>query len=144
MNPVQGGTQKITMNSRERDYQERLAQARGHQNNAYLEGVQSVFTEGPGEAIKQSRGPHGAPRLTVGDMLQGDESDFSQRDTPGNQPLADAPNQTGVLDAQTSATNTPEQDPREMNMDALSKRLSMYRGKGYDAGLNNRAETGSL
>ena len=144
MHPVQGGTQKISMDSRERDYQERLAQARGHQGNSFIEGVQSVFKEGPGESIKQSRGPHGAPRLTVGDMLQGDESDFSQKDAPGNQPLADAPNQTGVLDAQSSSTNSPEQDPREMNVDALSQRLAMYKEKGYNAGLNNRAETGSL
>ena len=144
MDPVQGGTQKITMNSRERDYQERLAQAKGHRGNSFVEGVQSVFQEGPGEAIKNTRGPNGAPRLTVGDMLQGDESDFSQRDAPGNAPLADAPNQTAVLDAQTSATNSPEADPREMNVDALSSRLAMYREKGYNAGLNNREETGSL
>ena len=144
MNPVGGGTQKITMNSREKDYQERLAQAKGQQYNAFVEGVNTVFKEGPGEAIKNTRGPHGAPTLTVGDLLQGDESDFSQRDVPGNTPLADAPNQTGFLDGQTSSTNNPEQDPREMNMDALSRRLAMYKEKGYNAGLNNRANTGSL
>ncbi len=145
---VQGGTQKLTSNSAEEDYQQqKLAAIAQSGQNSYIQGIQTgvddVLTAGPGQAIADSRTEYGAPTLTVGSLLQGDKSNFSSRDTAGNQPLADPLNTTGNADTQVSSTVEPERDPEVIEEDALEKRLALYSGKmgGADMGNNNRSET---
>ena len=44
MRPVQGGTQKLTMNNSERDYQQKLRQSMAQgDGNPFVAGVQQVF-----------------------------------------------------------------------------------------------------
>ena len=145
---VSGGTQKLTSNSAEEDYQQqKLAAIAQSGQNSYIQGIQTgvddVLTAGPGQAIADSRTEYGAPTLTVGSLLQGDKSNFASRDTAGNQPLADPLNTTGNADTQVSSTVEPERDPEVIEEDALEKRLALYSGKmgGADMGNNNRSET---
>ena len=53
--------------------------------------------------------------------------------------MDDRANRTGSVDTQISSTNVPQQDPDEMETDALSNRLAMMAkgGQGFP-GLNNR------
>ena len=53
--------------------------------------------------------------------------------------MDDRTNRTGSVDTQISSTNVPQQDPDEMETDALSNRLAMMAkgGQGFP-GLNNR------
>ena len=68
---------------------------------------------------------------------------FQQKDAPSNMPLADAANQTGVLDFGTSSTKNANKGHEEVATDELSKRLEMYAQAGSNAGFgnNNRSET---
>ena len=52
------------MNSAERDYQQKLRQAKAQgDGNPFVAGVQEVFTEGAGEASKESRTQYGNVNL---------------------------------------------------------------------------------
>ncbi len=71
MRPVQGGTQKLTMNSQENDYQQKLRQAQAQADgNHYVAGIQEVFNEGAGEARKESRNQNGNVNLMTQEILE--------------------------------------------------------------------------
>jgi len=137
MLPVQSGTQKITMNSAESDYAQKrraaLAQADG---NPYLSGISA------GQEVKDSRSRYGAVTEMPQQATEGPDSNFAQGDQPGNVAPEDVLNQTGDADAQTSATNIPQEDPADFQTGALKDRLALYAraGQGFP-GLNNRAQT---
>ena len=144
MRPVQGGTQKLTMNSSERDYQERLRQAQVQgDGNPFVAGVQSVFLEGAGEAVKNSRTQYGDVPLKPQELIQGQLSNFGQKDAPGNAPMEEPYNQTGTLELQMSNTRSPNRDQDQLAIDKLDERLRMYAQAGSNAGFgnNNRAQT---
>lgn len=137
---VMPGTQKVTFGrNRDTDYQSKLKAATAQAGeNAYVQGVQSVMEGGIGEAVRGDRSAYGNSNIPVGELIQG-QGKFSYTDAPGNAPLANPVNQSGSVDAQTSSTNVPQQDPDEMETDALSRRLEMMAkgGQGFP-GLNNR------
>ena len=107
--------------------------------NAYIQGVQSVMDDGAGVAVANTRGKYGDTSLKTNQVMQGETSNFQQEDSPGNQPLEDLPNQTGSTVTEASSTNVPQQDPTNMETDALERRLAMMAqgGQGFP-GLNNR------
>ncbi len=138
MRPVSGGTQKLTMDSQERDYQQRKRQA-----IAQGDGNPSVFgiQGGYGDAVKQSRNQQYG---NVNNMPQDYESDsnFSQGSEVANNPASQERNQTGSIESGTSQTDTPQENPEDMATDALERRLALYREAGNAAaGNNNRAQT---
>ena len=144
MRPVTGGTQKLTMDSAERDYQQRLRQAQAQADgNPFVAGIQEVFEMGAGEAAKQTRTQYGNVNIMPQELLEGENTNFAQKDAPANSPLADAINQTGVLDFGTSSTRNPNKDHDQMATEKLDERLAMYAKAGSNAGFgnNNRAET---
>ena len=144
MRPVQGGTQKLTMNSQENDYQQKLRQAQAQADgNPYVAGIQEVFNRGAGEASKESRNQYGNVNLMPQEVLEGSFTNFAQKDAPANAPMADAINQTGTLDFESSMTKQANSEPEEMATDVLDNRLKMYAKAGSNAGFgnNNRAET---
>ena len=144
MRPVQGGTQKLTMNSADRDYQQLLRQTKAQgDGNPFVSGVQKVFSEGTGEASKGSRTQYGNVNLMPQEILQGSTGNFSQKDAPGNAPMEDPLNQTGAMALETSATRSPNKDTDLMAVDKLEERLQMYAKAGSNAGYgnNNRAQT---
>jgi len=145
---VSGGTPKQTFNSAEEDYQQMKAQTIAQSGqNSYIQGIQTgvdnVLSTGPGQAIKDSRTQYGDTTLKPGSLLQGDHSNFSIKDAPGNQPLADPINTSGNADNQVSSSIKTEQDAEVIQEDALEKRLALYSGKmgGADMGNNDRSET---
>ena len=123
---------KQTMNTGEQDYQAKLKAAMaGATDNAFVNGVQEVYKEGAGEAIKESRTHYGAPRQMPQQVMEGAYSNFQQRDTPGNMSQGtsvDMLNSTGNADAQTSATRSANKDPQEFQTDALDRRLAVIGG----------------
>ena len=138
---VNTGTQKITMGrNRDTDYEAKLAAAKAQSgSNSFIQGVQSVMDDGAGVAVANTRSKYGNTNLPVNEMIQGENSNFSYKDSPGNQPLDDLPNQTGSIQTQVSSTNVPQEDPEAMETDALSQRLEkMARGGQGFPGLNNR------
>lgn len=138
---VYGGTQKITMGrDGDTDYKSKLAAAKAQAGpNSYVQGVQSVMDDGAGSAIANTRTKYGNANLMPNSVIQGERSNFQQTDAPGNRPMEDLPNQTGSVDTEVSSTNVPQQDPEEMETDALERRLSMMAkgGQGFP-GLNDR------
>lgn len=139
MNPVRGGfvPHKIKGDG---DYeaQKRAALAQSTKNS-YIQGVQSVLHEGAGEAISNTRTKYGNVNVMPQQVLEGDTSNFQQLDAPGNAPLDDLPNQTGSVSVRASSTQVPQEDPKEMESDALERRLAlMARGGQGFPGLNNR------
>ena len=144
MRPVEGGTQKLTMNNSERDYQQKLRQSLAQgDGNPFVAGVQQVFMEGAGEAIKGSRSQYGDVPLKPQELIQGSLGNFQQKDAPANAPMDEPYNQTGNLDLQTSATRTPGRDADALATDKLDQRLQMYAKAGSNAnfGNNNRQQT---
>ena len=144
MRPVTSGTQKLTMNSAERDYQQRLRQAQAQgDGNPFVAGIQEVFVEGAGQAAKQTRTKYGNVNIMPQELIEGADTNFAQKDAPANAPLADSINQTGVLDFGTSSTKNANKDHDEVATEELDKRLQMYAKAGSNAGFgnNNRAET---
>jgi len=144
MRPVQGGTQKLTMNSQENDYRQKLRQAQAQADgNPYVAGIQEVFDKGAGEASKESRNQYGNVNLMPQEVLEGSFTNFAQKDAPANAPMADSMNQTGTLDFGSSMTKQANSEPEEMATDVLDRRLQMYAQAGSNAGFgnNNRAET---
>lgn len=139
MNPVSGGfTPHKIKGDGDYESQKRAALAQA-QKNSYIQGVQSVMDEGAGTAVANSRSRYGNVNLMPNQLLQGADSNFAYKDTPGNQPLDDLPNQSGSVRTEASSTNVPQQDPKEMETDALDRRLAMMArgGQGFP-GLNNR------
>ena len=140
---VYSGTQKITMGRDKRqdaiDAQNALRQAGP---NSFVEGVQSVMKKGAGEAVANTRTKYGNVNVMPQEILEGRNSNFAFKDSPGNQPNAEL-NQTGSVDAQVSSTNVPQQDPQQMESDALDRRIKMYqRAAGNaDASANDRSQT---
>ena len=145
MRPVQGGTQKLTMNSAENDYQQKLRQAQAQADgNPFVAGIQEVFKEGAGEASKDSRTQYGNVNLMPQEVLEGSFSNYQQKDAPAKSPMNDVINQSASLDAGTSmTTGNPTEGPEEMATDKLTERLNMYAQAGSNAGFgyNNRAQT---
>ena len=144
MRPVQGGTQKLTMNSQENDYQQKLRQAQAQADgNPYVAGIQEVFDRGAGEASKDSRNQYGNVNLMPQEVLEGSSTNFAQKDAPANAPMVDPMNQSGAVDLGSSMTKQANSDPQEMVTDEVDKRLQMYAEAGSNAGFgnNNRAET---
>ena len=155
MRPVGPGTQKITQNSTDRDYQSQLLAAkRQHgQANPFVageqQGIENVLMKGSGQVVTDSRDPKYANVTRMPqDVNQGADSNFAQGDFPGNNASGMGQNTTGVLDTPAggiSATTDPEQDPSQFAGE-LHKRLAMYSeaGNAYNAGNNDRAVTGSI
>ena len=144
MRPVQGGTQKLTMNSAEKDYQQMLRQSTAQADgNPFVAGIQEVYEIGAGMAAKNSRSKYGNVNLMPQELLQGQNSNFQMKDAPANMPLADAKNATGTMNLGISATRTPNADPAEIATDKLDEKLSMYAKAGSNAGFgnNNREQT---
>ena len=143
MRPVTGGTQKLTMNSAERDYQQKLNQAKAQADgNPFVSGIEEVFDMGVGQASKQTRTKYGNVNIMPQELLEGENTNFAQKDAPANAPLADAINQTGVLDFGTSSTRNANKDHDQVATEKLDERLAMYAKAGSNAnfGNNNRAE----
>ena len=106
-------------------------------------GVQEVFQEGAGEASKESRTQYGNVNLMPQELIQGNFSNFAQKDAPANKPMLDPMNQSGTMDLEVSATRSPNKDTDLMAVDKLEERLNMYAKAGSNAGFgnNNRSQT---
>ena len=81
------GAPKIAMNSGEQEYRQKLRAAKQSQANPYVSGVHDVYARGPAHAVSDSRTNYGAPTVMPQTILQGDESNFEQKDAPSNAPL---------------------------------------------------------
>jgi len=124
-----GGTQQVTFRKpdpREYEAQKRAAMTNHGQANAAISGIQETVNEGFGKPIADSRNKYGAPTIMPNELLQGSDSNFAQKDVPGNQPLEDAMNQTGNMQDGVSTTSQPQRDVEDMEGDALAKRFKMY------------------
>ena len=139
------GATPIRTNSGEREYAALLKNS-NKKTNPFEYGVQEVFHEGAGEAVRESRTRYGNVNVMPQKVLEGDTSNFEQGDSPANAPLEDPVNQTGNVDLKASATKTPGKDPDQFETDALERRLAMYAQAGSNAGFgnNNRYNTGRL
>ena len=118
MHPVSShGATKITMNSKERDYEAAakaaLAQADA---NAYVTGLQKA------------------------------EAGFQQPATPANAPMPPPHTTSGNAELGTSATASVQKSPDEFQTEALDRRLSMYAEAASNAGygLNDRSQIGNV
>ena len=101
--------------------------------NPYMQGIQQVYDVGFGKAIQDSADSTGITNIKPQQLLQGAGNNFHQPGDAGNMPLANALTHTGMLETQTSATKTPQEDPDKFNTDALDRRLALM-AKG---GMNN-------
>ena len=132
MQPVDGGTQKVTFNredAREYEAMKRAAMAQAD-GNPYVGGI--------GQEVKASRdGKYGVPRVVPGQLLGGPVSNFQATDTPMNAPEFDALNRSGSLETGVSATNMPDTDTEELQADALTERLMLMRAGGQKRGYND-------
>ena len=140
MNPVGGGwTSHKIKGDGDYEAQKRAAMAQSG-SNSYIQGVQSVMDEGAGVAIANTRSKYGNVNLMPNTVLQGGASNFAQKDAVANNPIEDIKNQTGSVELDTSSTAVPQQDPEEMETDALDRRLAMYAkaGQGF-SGYNDRS-----
>ncbi len=121
------GTQKITMGRDKRqDAIDAENAMRQSGSNPFVQGVDAVMHEGVGKAISETRNKYGNVNVMPNEVIQGDNSNFSYKDSPQNAPLEDYPNQTGSIDYGTSATDRPTSDPEDMESDALDRRMNMY------------------
>ena len=136
MHPVSThGAPKISMDSRERDYQQRLKQASAQADgNEFVMGLGSV-----GNAVKNSRSGYGAPTMMTNEVIDGAGSNYAQPDTTANMPQYDPKNSTGSVELETSSTDIPDQDPASFQTDALEKRMSIIRNAVSNAGMNLNA-----
>ena len=130
-------TQKITMGRDKRQDAIDAENARRQAGrNPFVQGVDAVMEDGVGKAISQSRNQYGNANIMTNEVVQGANSNFSQKDEAGNMPMEDYPNQTGALDYQTSATERPEQDPEDLENDALDRRVKMIQRAAGNADAN--------
>ena len=136
MHPVSThGAPKISMDSRERDYQQRLKQASAQADgNQFVMGLDSV-----GNAVKSSRSGYGAPTLMTNEVIEGSTSNYAQPDTTANMPQYDPENSTGSLELGTSAGDFADQDPYSFQTDALERRMGIIRNAVSNAGMNLNA-----
>jgi len=134
------GTQKITLGRDKRqdaiDAENALRQGK---SNPFVQGVDSVMEEGVGTAISQSRNKYGNANVMPNELIQGAQSNFSFKDTPGNAPLEDSKNQSGSLEYETSATESPQADPEDLETDALDRRMAMISKAAGNADQNLNA-----
>ena len=134
------GAPKITMNSREADYKQKLRQAQAQADgNQYVTGVQSI-----GDVVSDSRGKMGAPTVMPQELIEGPNSNFHQVGSTGNMPNNKPQMTTGNVDLETSATKITQKDPEDFQTEALDRRLNMYAraaGNAY-AGMNDRSQIG--
>jgi len=138
-------TQKITMGrGRDTEYLSKLraAQAQADADNSFMWGMQTVYTQGTGQASKTARNPlYGNSNLTTGDMVDGATGIFKPRyDDAGNQVIGDPLNTSGFLDGQTSMTIRPQTDPEVSGMQAAERMALIAQGSQYP-GLNDRSQT---
>lgn len=134
-------THKVTFgrqDPREYEAQKRAAMAQHGDSNPFVSGISQVMNEGVGTAVSASRNRYGNSNIMPNELMQGADSNFSQKDVPGNRPLEDHVNQTGSQDLGVSSTTRPQKDPQEMESDALEQRLAMYSkaAGNYEANLN--------
>ena len=133
-------TQKITMGRDKRQDAIDAENARRQgARNPFVQGIDAVMEDGVGTAISQSRNQYGNANIMPNEVLQGAQSNFSQKDTAGNMPMEDYHNQTGALDYQTSATERPEEDPQDLENDALERRVKMIQNAAGNADQNVNA-----
>lgn len=119
-------TQKITMGRDKRQDAIDAENARRQAGrNPFVQGIDAVMEDGVGKAISQSRNQYGNANIMTNEVVQGSASNFSQKDEAGNMPMEDYANQTGSVDYQTSSTERPEQDPEDLENDALERRVKM-------------------
>ena len=138
------GAPKITMNSQELDYQQKLKAAKAQgDGNPFVAGIQDVFNQGVGKAVENSKTFYGAPNIEVNTLVQGRDSNFEQKDSPANAPLKNVGKETGDPDLGISSTINPQESPEELGTRALNERLALYAKAGGNAfgGHNNRRET---
>lgn len=137
------GAAKITMDSGEQEYRQKLRAAKQTQGNPYLSGIEAVLEDGPGHVVSDSRTGYGAPRIAEQTVMEGNNSNYELKDAPGNAPLNNYAKQTGSMDLNTSATNTPSKDPEDFQTTELNRRLALYATAGSNEGisLNNRSQT---
>lgn len=130
------GTQKIMMGRDRRQNKIDASNAmRQAGENAYIQGVQSAMDGGIGEAVRGDRTTYGNSNIPVNELIQG-AGTFAYKDSPGNQ--ATPQHQTGSVDTQVSSTIVPQQDPEEMETDALSNRLKMNEPQFGTTNIENR------
>ncbi len=137
------GAPKISMNSAERDYKQRLRQAIAQgDGNPFVMGIQSVYEKG---AASKEVSPYGDQPVKPQEILD-QPSNFQSKNSPANAPLEMVLKQTGSADLGTSSTNSPSDHPEDLHTDALEQRLAMYAKAGSNAGFgnNNRAQTTGL
>jgi hypothetical protein len=136
MHPVSGGfvTHRIKGDG---DYKAQKAAALSQsKKNEFIQGVQSTFLEGAGEPIKESRTQYGNVNVMPQEVLQGEFSNFQQKESVANKPLEDPLNQTGSVELEQSATRNVSEDPEGFETSALEERLAMM-AKGGMSNLNN-------
>ena len=145
MRPVTGGTQKLTMNSAERDYQQKLSQAKAQADgNPFVMGIEEVFDMGVGQTAKQTRTKYGNVNIMPQELIEGRDTNFAQKDAPSNAPLEDPINQTGDLLLASSSTKTPNADYDQIATDKLDARLQMYAQAGSNAGFGNNDRSATM
>ena len=79
MNPVSGGWTSHKMRSDDYEGKLRAAQAQSG-SNSYIQGVQSVMDDGAGTAIQNTRSKYGNVNLMPNEVMQGQTSNFAQKD----------------------------------------------------------------
>ena len=118
MHPVSThGATKITMNSSERDYNEKLKAAQAQADaNQYVSGLQQAAAS------------------------------FQQPATPANAPMPPPQTTSGNAELGTSATASVAQSPEDFQTEALDRRLNMYAEAASNAGYspNDRSQVGSI
>ena len=134
------GTQKITMGRDKRqdgiDAENARRQA---ERNPYVQGIDAVIEDGIGNAVRPNNN-FGNSNVMIGDLVRGTKtSNFSQPDSNFNSPTEDYPNQTGAVDYATSMTERPEEDPVDMENDALERRVKMIQNAAGNAEQNLNA-----
>ena len=119
MQPVSThGATKITMDSKERDYMQRLAQAQAQADgNPQVMGLQ--------QPNYQKEEP--APQIS----------------TSANTPVEIPEEKSGDLDMGTSMTERPANNPEQFQTDALEKRMNLIQNAlgNADGGNNDRSQT---
>ena len=115
------GAHKITMDSKEREYQQRLTQAQ-----AQADGNPNVMGLQTAAGVK----PEPTPQIS----------------TSNNTPVERREDMSGDLALGTSMTEDVGGNPDEFQTQQLEKRLSMYTQAASNAGysLNDRSATGGL
>ena len=147
MHPVSThGAHKITMNSAESEYQQRLKQAQAQADgNSFVMGAKQAG-QVVGDDIRASRTQTGAVRMMPQQLIEGKESNFKHLPTTANVPMDNPEGTTGNVELGTSATKSPSKDPSQFQTDALENKLGMYAKAISNAGysLNDRARSGRL